>query len=316
MIFSDDQLIYLNVFSPEIIKKYNDVEKNNKRFVYYTSAETALRIIDNQEIWLRNTTVMNDFSEIHYGVELVYYALEHDDCEFFRDAINEISPSATHQLINSLKEHVTDWQHETYIACVSEHRDEEDNSGRLSMWRAYGNTGLVVRNTPLVSDTTALQAFSVPVRYQSRSIFLEDLRGVCNRIQEHEKYYAVNADLLSIHIFHYLFTVALSSKHPGFQEELEWRIFYRPNEAESSAITGRVVVIDGVPQKIFAIPLVSDTSKGLIGTDVVELVDRIIIGPTEYPYVSYKAFCEALEKHGVKDTWKRVIVSDIPLRSR
>ena len=34
-----------------------------------------------------------------------------------------------------------DWPNvrsQTYVACVSEHRDQEDVHGRLSMWRAFG----------------------------------------------------------------------------------------------------------------------------------------------------------------------------------
>ena len=34
------------------------------RFVHYTSAEAALRIIQNKRIWMRNVTAMSDYSEV------------------------------------------------------------------------------------------------------------------------------------------------------------------------------------------------------------------------------------------------------------
>jgi hypothetical protein len=42
-------------------------------------------------------------------------------------------------------------------------------------------------------------------------------------------------------------------------------------------------------------------------------LDRIIIGPTEFPHVSFKAFVDVLEELGVVDASKKVVVSDIPL---
>ena len=42
--------------------------KNNKlNFVHYTNANTAYKIIKNEEIWLRNVRGMNDYREIDYG---------------------------------------------------------------------------------------------------------------------------------------------------------------------------------------------------------------------------------------------------------
>jgi hypothetical protein len=61
--------------------------------------------------------------------------------------------------------------------------------------------------------------------------------------------------------------------------------------------------------------LADEPENGLLGADIPSLIDRIIIGPTAYPYVSYQAFAAVLQGLGVQDAGERVIVSDIPLRT-
>ncbi len=41
--------------------------KPNKRIAYYTTADTALKIIQNKSFWLRNPQLMNDYEEVLHG---------------------------------------------------------------------------------------------------------------------------------------------------------------------------------------------------------------------------------------------------------
>ena len=41
--------------------------KNNRQLAHYTTADTAMKIIKGKSLWLRNAGVMNDYSEIAYG---------------------------------------------------------------------------------------------------------------------------------------------------------------------------------------------------------------------------------------------------------
>ncbi len=43
------------------------IKANDQRFVYYTTAEAAIKIIRNREIWQRNAMMMNDCSAIAYS---------------------------------------------------------------------------------------------------------------------------------------------------------------------------------------------------------------------------------------------------------
>jgi hypothetical protein len=45
-----------------------------------------------------------------------------------------------------------------------------------------------------------------------------------------------------------------------------------------------------------------------------QLIDRIIIGPTEFPEAIKEAFTDILANSGVSSPEAKVVVSDIPLR--
>jgi len=69
-----------------------------------------------------------------------------------------------------------------------------------------------------------------------------------------------------------------------------------------------------MPQPIYKIPLRNIPEEGFVGAEIPELIDRIIIGPTQYPSAAREAFEYLLEQAGVHDSADRVIVSDLPLR--
>jgi len=73
-------------------------------------------------------------------------------------------------------------------------------------------------------------------------------------------------------------------------------------------------VIHGVPQPIYKIPLKNVPDEGFFGAEPAEIVDRIIIGPTEYASATFQAFEELFRETGVDDPGARIFVSDIPLR--
>lgn len=311
----DETLLkYMQIFLPEDLTKTLAVARDGQKFVYYTSADTAMKIIENSELWLRNAAVMNDFSEILYGLDLIHRAMIGVAGDRFREAIDDIHAGTIEQVAGLLEGWKNDWELETYIACVSAHKTEEDHSGRLSMWRAYGNTALVVKNTPMLSVTDDLGVYSVPVSYLSITDFEDRLNNLTNRILIDRAYLQdLGQDTLVGYIHNFFLVTAMATKHPGFSEEEEWRIFYRPTERRSNVLVEHQVVLAGVPQTVFALPLQDNPAQGLHGADIPSLLDRVIIGPTNYPYVSRSAFQRVLAKtHGIKDD--RVIASDIPIR--
>lgn len=317
MDFEEATIKYNQIFQPGLLEEILAVANENKRFVYYTSAETAMKVLSKQELWFRNVTVMNDYSEVSYGLGLIRSVFSGEQGARFRTAVEDIFPGTIEKADELLSGWEHDWKLETYIACVSVHNPEEDRHGRLSMWRAYGDTALVINNKPMMSVTDLLAVFSIPVLYLSKDGLSVYLSKITDAILINRTYLSgLGQETLVSYIHQMLFRFAIATKHPGFKEEKEWRLFYRPSEQISPGMTEETVALNGIPQKVFKLRLANDPEVGLHAADIPSLLDRIIVGPTEFPYVSYKAFAKVLAEAGVEDAAGRVVVSDIPLRTR
>jgi hypothetical protein len=58
-------------------------------------------------------------------------------------------------------------------------------------------------------------------------------------------------------------------------------------------------VVAGVPQIIYKVPLDGSVSPLIADLDFAQIFDRLIVGPTPYPWPIYGAFVEALKSAGV-----------------
>ncbi len=58
------------IFMPEARKIRDAFYANSRRFVHYTSADAALKIIKTKRLWMRNTTCMIDYREVEHGFEM------------------------------------------------------------------------------------------------------------------------------------------------------------------------------------------------------------------------------------------------------
>ena len=185
------------------------------------------------------------------------------------------------------------------------------------MWRAYGDVALILNNTPLTVVTDRLGVYSTPVHYL-------DQVGAEARLQTVAQAITANVDFLRglgeqsfiSNTVYMVFMAAIGTKAPRIFRRKEWRIFFRPTEHPNSILTRRVVVIDNVPQVIWGLPLRHDPDNDLHRADIPSLLDKIIVGPTPYPYVSARAFVELMERADVDQARDKVVVSEIPLRTR
>ena len=163
------------IFSP-VAKRRRDEWYGNKshsssaRFVHYTSADSALKIISSKRLWMRNTTCMSDYREVQHGFELLNrFFSDESKKNVFIAALDTCSPDSAEEAINLFNQWWSDTQFNTYITSVSEHDDEEDLHGRLSMWRAFGaitTRVAIVFNIPWFSaGALALNLSLNPVAY-------------------------------------------------------------------------------------------------------------------------------------------------------
>jgi hypothetical protein len=290
------------------------------RFVYYTRAETAMQIIKNRRIWMRKSACMNDFTEIQYGLNHLYKAYGGSLGTRLRTILNSLFSG----LYSEVEKIFDDWtghpKFDTYITSVSEHKEDEDTFGRLSMWRAYGGTtgvALVMKSEAFQSTVPSdvLKIYGSPVAYLDEAGFVKAFSEVVDNIES-------NADFLKEQsreeirgrLYRMFAFAAVCTKHPSFYEELEWRVMYFPWWERSEYVKREIEVIGGAPQPVHKIPLEDIAEKNLSGLTIPALIDRIIVGPTRDPVAIRDAFLYLLLDAGVERPLERIFLSGIPLR--
>lgn len=314
--FSEEERRVQRVFYPHMTDRVTRL-RSGGRLVHYSSAEAAMNIIAGREIWLRNTTCMNDFSEVEHGLASLREAYNSSLGQAWRTWLDEKLAGVCSEAADLFDRYQDALRFGSYVLCLSEHADDEDAMGRLSMWRAYGSqTGvaMVVRPDPFYAVTDVLKTYSSPVLYSSKDQLFHQFREMLDGLeQESELIVALDRSEVLGHLFNVFKWAALSVKHPGFKEEREWRVAHIPALGTSDVVRSDVRSVRGVPQLVYKLPLRTFPDHGF-STAIPDLIDRIIIGPTEYPEALRDAFFELLRLAGVNDPSNRVVVSDIPLR--
>lgn len=310
---------YKKAFFPYAAKATDRVQATGSRFVYYTTASTAMQILRGREMWMRNTMVMNDFSEVEHGLSCVIEAYKSDAGIALKRLLENEYEGIMAEIENLFNAWIPGFRRNTFVLCLSEHPPEEDRHGRLSMWRAYGGdagVALVVKGDVLFRPSNALAAYSSPVAYLDKEALQCEFDAVATGI-------AQNAELLrnlgregtKNAIFHMLRFAAICTKHQAFAEEREWRVVASPVLESSPLLPVEVEVIGGIPQRVLKVKLVDHPDMGLTGLEPRELIDRILIGPCDHAEVIGQALWQALDLAGVPEAGNKIIYTGIPLRA-
>ena len=293
------------------------------RFVHYTSADSAMKIIQGVDgkrfLWLRNATEMNDFSEVEYGQYCLRDTLsDRNVVERFEAAFNAIDERIIPDFAQMIGSEFSSIKLNTYLLSLSMHRSEELQSGRLSMWRAYGGSASVcmVLNTQAFGEQDAYDIAVSPVMYDGPAGFKKEFEALLTKVEKaSERLKKLPFDLIRDNLKRAIDFAVLSTKHPSFREEEEWRLIYRPtNEPDLKPL---IVSIAGIVQTVFLLPLENVNIPGgnsVTGASLPELLERLIIGPTPNPPLVQLAFLKLLRDAEVKDPHTKVVLSMVPLR--
>jgi hypothetical protein len=293
------------------------------RFVHYTSAEAALNIIKSKRLWMRNAMSMSDYSEVHHGLDMLRgFFGQKENLEEFTKTLDSCIPGAAAEAIAAFNSWLSNIQLQTYIASLSEHDDEEDLHGRLSMWRAFGGTTArvaIVINIPWSAPGVGiLNLLFSPVTYATLEDAHQTVRDVIASIKaNHEFLQSVDRTLVVGNVFNMLLAGATCIKHEGFKEEREWRAIYSPHRNPSAFMETATEIVGGIPQVVHKIPLDGGKSASLADLEFSRIFDRLIIGPTQYAGPMFDAFSQALTKAGIVPTPGKQLVfpSQIPIRT-
>lgn len=290
-------------------------------FAHYTSAEAALKIIETRRMWMRSSTCMADYREVQHGYEVLHHYF--DDATrkaAFLKAMDDVHPGAASEAIKLFDNWWAHVRYQVFINSLSDHHVMENNIGRLSMWRAFGNKGTrvaLIFSAPWYGEGLehlGLQ-FS-PVTYISGGDgvrLFDDV--VANVVAQKEYLRTLPARDFHDAIFHMVLNSISCAKHVGFWEEREWRGVYTPAFKLPTLLERSIQSIGGVPQPVYSIPLDGAAYPQLAGLDLTKLLDRVIVGPTEYAGVVYEAFVDALTRLGIPNAHDRVVASQIPIRT-
>ena len=176
------------IFFPLASKESELAKEEGKYFAYYTTAETAHSIITNKVLWMRNTTVMNDYREVLHGADLLMKAINSPEANELREEIDKLFPGLSAEAIKYFSDNLASIKKSTYITCFSMH-DKDDANGRLSMWRGYGgNSGIALIFKPNVFlNPQNVGIYASPVTYGSEEILSAAMDRISKNIQDHKE---------------------------------------------------------------------------------------------------------------------------------
>jgi hypothetical protein len=268
---------------------------------HYTSLSAIENISKGNDLLFSNPLFMNDTQEIRFGMNEGYRIFLEEFSEVGRgDKLFSSGFSAVRDaFVHNYK--IFEYKHalNIYVFCLSQH-GQDDNDGKLSMWRGYGGNGcgaVIVFNTDFVSLNPASPLLIAKVIYSTDDERREWIRRV---VQKAKKIVTENnldqetAFFLGSHIFDLVKIHSVMSKHCGFIEEQEWRIIYLPERDVSNILSGGftyVVGKGGIEPKL-RFPIRPLPIEGAVEWTFESIVDRIILGP------SLSSFLEAVLKIG------------------
>ncbi|WP_444904998.1 DUF2971 domain-containing protein [Microbulbifer sp. CnH-101-E] len=307
------------ILAPYTVEGRAEVLDNSHKFVHYTSADNAKNIIRNKELWLRKPSCMNDYMEVSQGFDmLMKYLKQPANGSRFKDVLNQVGDNTWEKVAKEFDDWWRNLRFDTYLASISVHMADESQHGRLSMWRAYGGdagkAALVFNNPPLIPN---LRVIFSPALYYSDERLGAELEKILNNIEANVDYLrSLPEDIVWSSLAMTLIVLTLCLKHPGFKEEQEWRVIYLPElDTEDKFLIDSVETINGIPQIVYKLPFANNEQMGIIGLSLSDMLDSILIGPTQYPGVIHQALSRELRDGGLNDLEGRISFSGIPLRT-
>lgn len=308
-----------HIFFPHYQERREEVEASGASFVHYTTAATAQLILDNCKIWMRSTGVMNDYSEVQHGIDCLKRALASESGSRLKESLNQCFQGIADEIVTQFFEWAPYIAIDTFITSFSEYRPEKDPFGRLSMWRAYGGecgVAIIFKPDVFFSDANVLGVQSSPVAYLDADGIALELDRVAQRIRENMQYvHNLGRDTVFNLVSQALRFAAICTKHPAFKEEQEWRVVTTRSLDESKYVQQSIKAVGGIPQPILQIELKEYPGTGMPSLAPASFVERILIGPCQYPITIHRALAETLRSLGHPEPFASVQSTNIPLRS-
>ncbi|MBD5778782.1 DUF2971 domain-containing protein [Pelagicoccus sp. NFK12] len=289
-----------------------------EKLIHYTNAKVAASILLNKELWLSNARDMNDISEIEHGWRIL------ETNSGIARAIDKFG------LRENLESWENDFMQNTFFSCFSQFKgDHEERDGRLSMWRGYGGEHPVgiIFNTQVLQGLLGHSVHSFrldKVSYDQNEQRDKVLAAVDVHAPTTEKDPIKIMDALQP-IFYQL---PFFTKHPGFEEEQEWRLLYNTyHDTDKVApfeptITNEWMLDDEANpiRRVAKLKLTKirdpEAANPINDGDSRDLIPEIIIGPM--PEYNQCKIAKTLQNIADDSVFNNIIInrSQIPYRNR
>lgn len=303
----------LEQLMPFVTEKHEKIKLNKSPIIHYTNAEAAFLIVRDEKIWLRQPYFMNDYSELEHGWSLLISSLPR-----FQECFESVFKGTQLSVQESFTEEIQRVYRNVYIGCFSEYDTSKEEHGRLSMWRAYGGKsgiGLAFKYDDIFDENDNLidDLYFLPVNYLTEKEFHQHVEKILTSFTLNHESLSAQGELIALELLKTsLKFLILTTKHPAFSEEQEWRLIYIPDEKQD-VLQHKFEVINGIPQEIYVLDfnnLPSGSSLRKLST----MLEKVLVGPTQYPFALSKTFSEVLKnKNNLTDGL--IHVTQIPLRS-
>lgn len=310
----------LGAIDPATLNTVASLQAGDLHVAHYTSADNADKILRGAQFWLRSAALMNDFREIDYGIRLLEQYFAGPNGREWREFLSDVDPMLWESIQDSFRNIENLAQLHTYIASFSLHREEELSLGKLSMWRAYGgqhNVAMIFKGAAFTQDSTSTGVFGLRVRYETPDSFALEMNSCLARLRTIGQDAIMSdppassywLDLLILH-------KAIGTKHPGFHEEAEWRLFYAPLHPwnRRAAQPLHAETIGGIPQSVFKLELDSSVHPLVEYIEIPDILNSIIVGPTTRSQSIGAGLMASLRHAGVADAVSKVRLCGIPFR--
>jgi len=199
---------------------------------HYTGAAAIRGILQSGTVWASGAQYMNDWMEVVYGYDIVMNGL--------RDLLDNRKVSGRSRTVLHRVLRLMDEPDSPFIDAYFASFCEKGNL--LSQWRAYAGTqGFAIEFDPLVVKRQLTLTTKAPARnlrlakieydpqkqQQSFRELIDEVRETIGNTSTHADRNALIPTLVEFSRM-VLSSWAATVKHPGFEEEQEWRVIFQP----------------------------------------------------------------------------------------
>ena len=286
---------------------------------HYTGAAAIRGILQSGRLWASGAQHMNDWMEVVYGYDIIMNGLrELEDSRKLPERSRAVLTNVL-RLMDSPDSPFID----AYFVAFCE------KGNLLSQWRAYAGTqGFAIEFDPLVIKSELTLTTQAPARNlrlakveydpkKQRTSFRAMIEELCDTI-ESTKFSKSRSNSLLPTLVEFsrmvLSSWAATVKHPGFEEEQEWRVLFQPlitAEEKYLSTTEFVVRLEG-PEFVTHVEFMPD--KKVLGKRGHLLpIKSIVCGPNVTMRTTMRALEILLRNNGYDDV--KIRKSEIPARS-